>query len=237
MRVLPLETEIIYGPIRSRRLGLSLGLNILPTHCKVCSFDCIYCHYGRTHVKTLIPDPALFPGADTVLQAIERALHTHPQIDSLTFSGNGEPTLHPYFPRIAREARRLRDRLAPQARLSLFSNATTAHQPHIRDTLTLIDASIMKLDAGDDETLARIDRPVPGVHLETLLNALRDVPRLIIQSVLIGGPVTNVAGPAFTAWIDALATLHPWQVQVYSTDYPVPEESIEWIPPYRLQQL
>ncbi len=237
MATLPLETGIIYGPIRSRRLGLSLGVNILPTAYKPCTFDCIYCHYGRTVVKTFTPPPGSFPGATVIARAVEKALRAYPGVDAVTFSGNGEPTLHPYFAEVAFAVRQVRDRLAPQARLTLFSNATTAHLPEIRRGLAYFDAPLLKLDAGDPLMLARINRPAPGVTLTESIAALKALPGCLIQSVLIDGEISNVRGAAFEAWLAALAEIRPARVQIYSTDYPVPEAGVEKVPPFRLREI
>lgn len=236
-RVLPLETSIVYGPLFSRRLGRSLGINLLPTGYKLCSFDCVYCHYGRTGVKALSPAARDFPWVREVLRAVETALRKYPNVDYLTFSGNGEPTLHPSFPAIIAAVRRLRDELSPGTKLALFSNATTAHRPHIREALALFDAPILKLDAGDPKTLARINRPAPEVKLEDILDGLKEVPGCIIQSVLVDGRVSNVQGEPFEAWVAALAAIGPAQVQIYSTDYPVPEAGVERVLPYVLKRI
>jgi wyosine [tRNA(Phe)-imidazoG37] synthetase (radical SAM superfamily) len=237
LRVLPLEPGITYGPLFSRRLGLSLGVNLLPTGHKVCSFDCVYCHYGRTEVCTLNPPPRDFPWTRQVLRAVEAALRRYPDLDYITFSGNGEPTLHTAFPAIAAAVRRLRDEVNPGVKLALFSNATTVCLPHVREALSFFDAPILKLDAGDPGTLARINRPAPGVELAHIVAGLGEVPGLIIQSVLIDGRVSNVRGEAFEAWVSALAEVRPAQVQVYSTDYPVPEAGVERVPPYVLKRI
>ena len=123
MAMLPLQSDIIYGPINSRRLGRSLGINLLPPSHKVCSFDCVYCHYGRTQVKTLYPQAGQLPGVEEVLQAIQEGLQAHPDIDYLTFSGNGEATLHPQFLEIVAGVRRLRDQLRPDVKLTILSNS------------------------------------------------------------------------------------------------------------------
>jgi len=237
MRVLPLERDIIYGPLFSRRLGRSLGVNLLPTRYKLCSFDCVYCHYGRTDVKTLSPPARDFPWMKEVLRAVEAALRKYPNVDYLTFSGNGEPTLHPSFPAIVAAVRHLRDELSPDVKLALFSNGTTAHLPHVRESLALFDAPILKLDAGDPETLARINRPAPEVKLEDILDGLKEVPGCIVQSVLVDGKVSNVRGEAFEAWVAALAAIRPTEVQIYSTDYPVPEAGVERVLPYVLKRI
>jgi len=237
MGILPLETGIIYGPIRSRRLGRSLGVNLLPTGYKLCSFDCVYCHYGRTDVKSLNADARDLPWSSEVLREVQVALRKYPNIDFITFSGNGEPTLHPAFFKIAAEVRDLRDQLAPNVKLALFSNATTAHLAHVREALTLFDLPMLKLDAGDPHTLAAINRPAPEVSWERIVEGLGQTPNLVIQSVLIDGEVSNVKGTAFKAWVETLARLKPARVQVYSTDYPVPESGVERVLPYELQRI
>lgn len=234
---LPLERGIIYGPILSRRLGRSLGVNLLPTHAKLCSFDCLYCHYGRTSIHTLEPASHLFPHSEQVIRAVERFLRTGHPIDTITFSGNGEPTLHPAFTAIAREIRRLRDRYAPHAQLALFSNATTLVRPEIRAALSLFDLPMLKLDAADPETFSRLNRPAEGVHLEAILEALRAIPDPMLQCVWVDGVVSNVRDTALRAWCEAIRRIRPRLVQVYSTDYPVAVAGVERVPPYRLRAL
>lgn len=237
MVMLPLQAGIIYGPINSRRLGRSLGINLLPTSYKLCSFDCVYCHYGRTQVKTLRPEESHFPGVEELLQAVREALQVYRDIDYLTFSGNGEPTLHPQFPSIVSGVRQLRDKLRPEVKLTILSNSSTAHLPHIREALTCFEAPIMKLDAGDPKRLAGLNRPTPTVELEHILEGLKGLPGLVTQSVLVGGRVTNVRGEAFEAWLAALAAIRPSRVQIYSTDRPVPEVGVERVSPSTLQRL
>jgi wyosine [tRNA(Phe)-imidazoG37] synthetase (radical SAM superfamily) len=237
MNMLQLQTGIIYGPIHSRRLGRSLGINLLPTDRKLCSFDCVYCHYGRTAVRTLSPAEGLFPSVEQVLAAVEEALRTVPDVDYLTFSGNGEPTLHPRFPAIVSAVRQLRDELRPGVKLAILSNSTTVHLPHVRETLRLFDAPIMKLDAGDPATLARVNRPDPAVKLERIVAGLKGIPGLVVQSVLVDGAVTNVRGEPFEAWLAALSEIGPARVQIYSTDRPVPDAGVEWVPPATLRRI
>ena len=241
VRIFPFETTIIYGPLFSRRLGRSLGVNLLPFDRKVCSFDCVYCHYGHTTVHTAmgrdLEIAATFPDMGNVLRAVETALRRYPHVDALTFSGNGEPTLHPHFPAIVAETRRLRDAIAPNVKLALFSNATTAHLSRIQESLNDFDLPILKLDAGDPATLARINRPAPGVTLDTILEGLKATPDLVVQSVLIDGVVSNIKGEAFEAWVTALDAIRPAAVQIYSTDYPVPDVGVERVPPYILKRI
>ena len=235
--LLPLQAGIIYGPINSRRLGRSLGVNLSPSSLKLCSFDCIYCHYGRTGIKTLFPAEEGLPRVEEVLQAVDEALLAHREIDFVTFSGNGEPTLHPRFPEIVAGVCRLRDELRPGVKLAILSNSTGLHLPHVRETLGHFDAPIIKLDGGDPETWARINRPVSEVKLEQVLLGLEGIPGLIIQSVLLDGRVSNIRGQAFQAWLMALSRISPIQVQIYSTDRPVPEAGVERVPPAALRLL
>jgi wyosine [tRNA(Phe)-imidazoG37] synthetase (radical SAM superfamily) len=235
--VLRLEGDIVYGPVHSRRLGRSLGLNLLPTDRKVCSFDCVYCHYGYTDLPTIAPKEAGFPSVEKVLDAVEEALRAHPDVDCLTFSGNGEPTLHPQFQKIAAGVRRLRDELSPAIKLAVLSNSTTVHLPRIREALALFDTPIMKLDAGDQKTLAAINRPAPAVKLERIVEGLKEIPNLIIQSAFIAGDVTNAKGEPFEAWLAAIAEIKPTRIQIYSTDRPVPETGVEKVEPETLRRL
>jgi wyosine [tRNA(Phe)-imidazoG37] synthetase (radical SAM superfamily) len=237
MSVLPLETNITYGPIFSRRLGISLGVNLLPTRYKLCSFDCVYCHYGRTHVKSLNPDLRDLPRSSEVLRAVEAALRKRPNVEYITFSGNGEPTLHPAFSKIVAAVRERRDELAPNVKLALFSNATTAYLEHVHEALSLFDLPMLKLDAGDPDTLAAINCPAPEVSWASIVEGLQQIPNLVIQSVLIDGRVTNARGAALEAWVDTLSKLKPARVQIYSTDYPVEESDVERVLPYELRRI
>ena len=238
MAPLWLQEGVTYGPVRSRRLGRSLGVNLLPTTYKLCSFDCVYCQYGRTDVRALCPEADHFPDKDAILRGVEIGLLMHgPDIDTLTFSGNGEPTLHPEFPAIVAEVRRLRNQMCPSVKLTLFSNSTTVHLPHIQETLALFDAPVMKLDAGDPTTLARINRPDPAVELACIVEGLKDVPGLITQSVLIDGPVTNLRGEPFEAWLRTLAEIQPTEIQIYSTDRPVAEPTVKRVSPATLRTI
>lgn len=242
-RPLPLETRVVYGPIMSRRLGTSLGINLLPKAYKLCSFDCIYCHYGSTDVKTLAQEEVRaregdFPSLHETMRELETVLRKiGNKVDALTFSGNGEPTLHPFFAETVREVVHLRDRLCPDARVALFSNASTATWLEVQRALLLIDLPILKLDAGDVETFRRVNCPAPGVVFEEIVQALREIPWLIIQSVLVAGEVNNAEGEAWRAWMEAVAAICPTQVQIYSTDYPVPDQRVQSVPPFVLRRL
>ncbi len=235
--MLPLKSTIVYGPVQSRRLGRSLGINLLPAQGKLCSFDCVYCQYGRTPRPTLDPTAEGLPTVAAVAAAVERALQGPADFDTLTFSGNGEPTLHPDWPAIVEAVRERRDRYRPTVRLAVLSNASTAGHPRIQATLGRLEAPIMKLDAGDEATFAKVNCPAQGISLAAIVDGLAVVPGLVIQTLLLAGTVSNSTGASLEHWLDVVARLNPVAVQVYSIDRPVPAAGVEPVPPDRLQQI
>jgi wyosine [tRNA(Phe)-imidazoG37] synthetase (radical SAM superfamily) len=229
--VLELQRDVIYGPVNSRRLGRSLGINLLPAKRKICTFDCIYCQYGSTKAVATVPKSTGFPPADAVMDKVREAIKDLPAPpDYLTFSGNGEPTLHPEFPEIVAGVIRLRDKACPQARVAILSNSSRLHLPEIKKAIEQLDDPIMKLDAGDPITLGRINRPAPGVTFETIMDGLASLPRLIIQSMVICGQVQNLEGEPHEAWLAALARLSPAAVQIYTAERPAAESGVELVP-------
>ncbi len=237
MSVLDLQRDIIYGPIDSRRLGRSLGINLLPTTRKMCTFDCIYCQYGSAKPESPGGEEGWFPSPENVLQKVEEAISQEPRLDYLTFSGNGEPTLHPHFVEIVAEVRRLRDRLCPRVRLAILSNSSQVSRAQIRKAIEQMDDPIMKLDAGDPSTFARINRPLSGVEFKEIIAGLQAMPRLIIQSLIIAGPVQNGSGEAHEAWVTVIGQLSPERVQIYSTDRPVAAAGVQRVSKEVLEQL
>lgn len=237
MSGIPLQPGIIYGPILSRRLGRSLGINLLPANRKVCSFDCIYCQYGETRDWQLLPDRAALPTSDAVFEAVERALRKPRSMDFLTFSGNGEPTLHPDFLEIVRGVRDLLKRYRPEAKLALLSNSSKVGDPVVRDTIQLIDSPMMKLDAGDEATFQAINQPVGGLNLEQIVRGLKALPGLMIQSVLVDGKVSNVRGESYEAWREVLSDLRPRVVHIYSTERPTMRGDVVRVSPEKLSAI
>jgi wyosine [tRNA(Phe)-imidazoG37] synthetase (radical SAM superfamily) len=229
-------SDVIYGPVFSRRLGRSLGINLLPRPRKTCSFDCVYCEHGLTDILTLArgsviqPSGEGFPDAVYVLEAVEAGLTKYSSLDHLTFSGNGEPTLHPHFTAIVEGVRALRNRLHPSLRLAVFSNSTTVMRPEILEALALVDAPILKLDAGDEDTWRAINRPPPGIALERVLEGLSLVPNLALQCLFLDGAVQNVRGRPYQAWLEAVGRVRPKAVQIYSLDRPTPEHGLQEVP-------
>lgn len=237
MSGISLQPGIIYGPILSRRLGRSLGVNLLPSNRKVCSFNCTYCQYGFTQELMLHPIRSTLPKPPEVYAAVEAALKKPRSIDYLTFSGNGEPTIHPDFPEIVRGVKAIKDKLRPDAKLAILSNSSKVNDPEVAAALRLFDAPIMKLDAGDQDTFEAINQPFRGLEIDKIVKGLKRLPILFIQSVLVEGAVSNIKGEAFEHWVEKLAELHPRIVQIYSTERPTAQDELKCVSPKKLQEI
>jgi wyosine [tRNA(Phe)-imidazoG37] synthetase (radical SAM superfamily) len=232
MSYIQLQSGIIYGPVASKRLGKSLGINILPSDRKVCVFNCVYCHYGPTYVgKYKLPTP------DEVERALGARLRKKEKIDYITFAGNGEPTLHPQFSEIAKRVKEVRDSLAPGVPIALLSNSTFLGHRDVVAALANIDLPIFKLDAGESETFNAINRPIHLMELEPIVQNLSEIKNVIIQTVFLDGRLRNYCGYAFEKWLEAMTKISPKQIQIYSPDNPIPEEKIEPINIERLREI
>jgi wyosine [tRNA(Phe)-imidazoG37] synthetase (radical SAM superfamily) len=209
----------------------------MPATYKLCSFDCVYCQYGRTLVHTLYPKQSELPTVVEVLTAVEKALAKPRTIESITFSGNGEPTLHPDFYEIVKGIKDLKDRLRPSAKLALLSNASRVNDPFLSEALGMIDMPMFKLDAGDEKTFYRINRPVDGINYFDILQGLKKVRSLVIQSGLISGAISNIHGQTYENWATALREINPQQVHIYSAERPTAFPEIKCVSPQRLLQI
>ncbi len=158
-------------------------------------------------------------------------------LNVITFSGNGEPTLHPDFDVIVKGVRDLRDRLQPGVKLAIFSNATMLENEKVRRGLDGIDIPILKLDAGEVDLFWHINHPAPGITLEKVVSSLQNIGRIILQTVLIDGDHSNVTDRALALWEELLVVIKPERAQIYSTDRPVPEDGVVCITPMRLKQI
>ncbi|UCE17444.1 MAG: radical SAM protein [Gemmatimonadota bacterium] len=231
--VYSLQTSCVYGPVNSRRLGSSLGINLLPSDVKLCSFDCVYCHYGVTEVKTVdqadsvVHFPSLTDVTDELRQALKSFSDRHERPEYITFSGNGEPTLHPQFSGIVDEVKALRDQYVPDVPVAVLSNSTTVHLPSVREALMKLDRRIMKLDAGDAETFQAVNRPAPSLDLEEIIEGLCHLKDLSIQSAFMRGGVENIGRRERESWIQALERIKPNDVQMYTIDRPSADGRIE----------
>lgn len=240
MSVLPLQQGIIYGPIKSKRLGRSLGINILPCDDKVCSFDCIYCHYGLTKIKTLKTDGIKFPSVSEILKAVESALKSEIGFEYITFSGNGEPMLHPQFAELAAEIKTLKEKYRPNITLTLLSNSSLVGQDDIASKIVSIEFPIFKLDAGDESTFRTINRPLAELKISEIIFGLKRLARkfkITIQTVFINGVVPNFSKTPFESWLNAIKDIKPAAIQIYSTDRPVADSKIKMLSKYQLEEL
>lgn len=234
-----LQPGILYGPIESRRFGRSLGINLSPCSSKTCSFNCVYCHYGQTERLTI--DEAVFeeelPPADLVLEVIESALESWNDIEAITYSGNGEPTLHPAFAEIARGVARLVERHRPTLRTVLLSNSTALTRSDVRHALRHIDTPVFKLDAGTEETFRAVNRPARGVGFDTIVDELTLLDDFSLQTLLIDGSPSNSSDDELDAYLRLVSWIAPREVQLYSTDRPVAKATVGRVPPRRLREI
>lgn len=229
--------EIIFGPVKSRRLGVSLGVNLLPTDSKVCSFDCIYCECGWNPQKR--EKKVELPARETVsgnLRNKLKAMQENGQLpDVITFAGNGEPTLHPQFAEIIDDTIALRDEFAPNCRIAVLSNATMIHRKRIFQALLKIEDNILKLDSAIEETVQLLDCPVGRFNLqETIEQLKRFGKRAIIQTLFVRGihkeqVIDNTTEEELAAWLEALKTIQPGQVMIYTIERDTPAEGLQKI--------
>jgi wyosine [tRNA(Phe)-imidazoG37] synthetase (radical SAM superfamily) len=237
--VLGLHEGILYGPVKSRRYGRSLGINLMPAKDKLCSFSCVYCQYGPTRRCTM--NAALFaaelPQADDVISAVEQAMKSETVFDFITFSGNGEPTLHPDFPELVDAVVDLRNRFRPHSKVALLSNSSGLLREGVREVLGRIDLPVMKLDAGSARIFRAINRPVRDVTFEEITYLLSDAGDIILQTMLVDGTPTNVTPLDLHAYFEQLVRIRPVEVHLYSIDRPVPDAQIRLVPPERLHQI
>jgi wyosine [tRNA(Phe)-imidazoG37] synthetase (radical SAM superfamily) len=228
-----LYDDVIFGPVHSRRLGVSLGVNLLPLTSKLCSFDCIYCECGwnregeRPRFNSR-EDVARLLGAKLREMAAENA---YP--DVITFAGNGEPTLHPDFEAIVDDTIALRDEICPSSKISVLSNGTMIGRESVRRALGRVDNNILKLDSAFDDTVRLVDNPVGAYSVsEVVDNMLKFNGRLIIQPMFLRGEyagrvVDNTTEREVAAWLETVRKVHPQQVMIYTIDRDTPAENLE----------
>lgn len=227
--------DIIFGPVRSRRLGLSLGVNLLPVESKLCSFDCIYCECGWNADH---PGARRFNRRDDVRRLLDATLRrmvaegTPP--DVITFAGNGEPTLHPEFEAVIDDTLALRDALCPGAKVSVLSNATQLHRPDVFRALGRVDNNILKLDSAFDDTVRRINGPQnPGYSVRGTVEAMKRFEgRMILQTMFLRGTcdgqrVDNATEREVAAWLALVDEIRPGKTMVYSLDRDTPCPTLE----------
>jgi wyosine [tRNA(Phe)-imidazoG37] synthetase (radical SAM superfamily) len=235
--------DLIFGPVYSRRLGISLGINLLPTESKYCNFNCIYCECGWTEngTKLVLPKRGDFKKQ---LEAKLRQLQgTENEPQSITFAGNGEPTIHPDFAGIIDDTIELRNQFAPGSIISVLSNASMLHKKSVADALKKIDKNIQKLDAGTESTFQEINQPLGGLTLEKTIKKLLEFRgNLIIQTLFVRGKyngklVDNTTENELVEWLKIIEKIKPQSVMIYPIDRETPAEGLEKISKKELQAI
>ena len=221
--------EIAYGPIHSRRLGTSLGVELMPLAHKLCTFNCVYCECGW---NVPVSHPQL-PTREEVKAALETKLQEGLDLDVITFSGNGEPTLHPEFLGIIEDTIALRDRYCPKAKVSVLSNSTQLGRPEVVQALRLCDNRILKLDAGTDTMMRSIDLPVnKDLTVAQIMSWLQlfdgdfTLQTCFLRGEHNGEIIDNTTPEELEAWYQAVDTLRPKQIMIYVIDRKTPEEHL-----------
>ncbi len=232
----------VFGPIHSRRLGVSLGINLLPADGKCCSFDCLYCECGFNkdfvgHGGFASPQSV----HDKLKEQLELMRKEGPAPDVITFAGNGEPTLNPWFPEIVRDVISLRDEYFPSAKISVLSNATQILRQEVFDALLLVDNNILKLDTVSDDYIRRLDRPVSANYsVRDIIGAMKRFNgHCIVQTMFLAGEyegkdVTNTSDTFVLPWIEALKEIRPSEVMVYTIDRETPAHGLRKATPVQL---
>lgn len=233
--------SIVYGPIRSRRLGVSLGVNLMPTNAKLCTFDCVYCECGWNQP---VSHPVL-PTREQVRQALaEKLVSIANTLDVITFSGNGEPTLHPDFLGIIQDTCALRDQYCPQAKISVLSNSTQLARPDVVEALRLCDNRILKLDSAIDATMQLIDKPVNS-HLTveqiaewlSVFNGDFTLQTCFLRGEYHGQIIDNTTTQELSAWYAMIERLQPKQVMIYVIDRATPLQTLSKVPAHEMQAI
>jgi wyosine [tRNA(Phe)-imidazoG37] synthetase (radical SAM superfamily) len=224
--------EIIFGPVKSRRLGVSLGINLLPTKRKICNFNCIYCECGwtRDNEKT----PGQLPKRDEVFAALELKLAEMKandlKPDVITYAGNGEPTLHPAFAGIIDDSIMLRNKYFPSARIAVLSNSTTIADKKVKEALLKVDMNILKLDSAFDSTISIHNQPAANIIARDLITNLAAFNgKLIIQTLFLRGTyngkvIDNTTPAELEAWLKAIEIIRPSEVMIYTISRDTPPE-------------
>lgn len=228
-----LREKLVFGPIFSRRLGSSLGINLLPENGKLCNFDCVYCECGWNRdgrEDTRLPQPAEL--RSELERVLADCLEKGVRLDSITFSGDGEPTLNPHFPEMIDITLELRDKYFPDSVVSVLSNATLISRPGVREALMRVDNPILKLDAGIDSLALKMNQPSGHYSVRETVEAMKSFNgNFVLQTMFLKGPgINSLAADNLEAWRNIVRELRPREVMMYTLDRPAPAEGLEKVP-------
>jgi len=240
-----LFNEIVFGPVRSRRLGVSLGINLLPTEYKYCSFNCVYCECGWTEKDS--SSKVKLPGRSEIKSLLEKKLKSLQsggmKPDAITFAGNGEPSIHPEFAGIVEDTIQLRNEYFPEAATTVLSNSSMLHKPEIFEALRKVDKNILKLDAGSDTQFRRINLSNTRLTVEKLVDQLcKFNGDLIIQTLFLKGrnngeTIDNTTDEEINLWLSHLEKIKPKLVMIYPIDRKTPAKGLEKISKEKLEEI
>ncbi len=224
----------IFGPIHSRRLGISLGINLQPADGKTCTFDCIYCECGyNADRRPTLPRPERKVVADALEKKLKEMQNDGISPDVLTFAGNGEPTSHPQFKEIIEDTIQLRNKYCPKAKVSVLSNSTMLYRSQVVEALMKVDNNILKLDTVDFEYIKVVDRPLqPSYNVEEIIDRMKQFNgHVIIQTMFMKGKsgnkdVNNVKEQYIEPWLKAVEYIRPMEVMVYTIDRETPDHDL-----------
>lgn len=235
--------SIVFGPVRSRRLGVSLGINLLPTDSKICSFDCIYCECGWTDSMT----SGSLPSRENVQRALDKKLaemqFKGDDLDVITFAGNGEPTLHPDFASIIDDTIIIRNNYFPNARIAVLSNSTMLHRSDVVSALNKVDQNILKLDSAFDATIQLLNQPLMKFEVKTLVEQLKQFKgNLIIQTLFVRGKINNQVVDNTTpteidAWFKLIREIKPEEVMIYTIARDTPAHELTKVSAHELSNI
>lgn len=237
--------KLVFGPVYSRRLGISLGINLLPTNSKYCNFECIYCECGWS--KSSAGKHNKLPTRDEFRDALTAKLQelrgTINEPDAITFAGNGEPTIHPQFSGIIDDTLEIRDKYSPHTIISVLSNASMIHKEKIREALKKVEKNILKLDTGIEETFQRLNQAAGKLRLQQVVENLQLFDgNLILQTLFVRGQykenyIDNTTEKELEAWLPLVKKINPKYVMIYPIDRGTPVKALEKIPESELQNI
>jgi len=237
--------EIIFGPVKSRRLGISLGINLLPLKYKFCNFDCIYCECGRTYKDKYINDS--FHTSNQVKTKLKETLlkmkENNEALDVITFAGNGEPTMHPDFEKIIDDTIEIRNNYFPEAKIAVLSNATLINNTKVYNALLKVDYNILKLDSAFNKTAQLINNPPKNYSIEKTVDMLMKFNgNLIIQTMFVKGyyneiKVDNTTEEEILAWVELLKKIKPKKVMIYTIDRDTPSQGLQKVEEKKLNEI
>lgn len=230
-----LLAEAVFGPVDSRRYGKSLGVNPFPPGEKICSFNCPYCECGWTNKLWVgVHGEVPWPSVRDILSEIESRLLAIREggetLGAITFAGNGEPTLHPDFPALIDGTLALRDRLAPNAKVVVLTNATELGRPDVREALLRVEEPCMKLDAVSPQVVRLLNKPHASVDMARIIDGIAAFPSPIIQSMFVRGAADNTGEEEINLWLEALKRIRPARVDIYSLDRTPPDRRLTRVP-------